>query len=110
MLKKLIAQGAEAKLFLEDNKVIKNRFKKSYRIKEIDDRLRNFRTRREEKIVQRNRHKNCNSSQQHNHSRRFDNVKHDFKQTNILYRLWTVIFFRKGRGQGSGPASAKGRA
>ena len=52
MLKKLIAQGAEAKLFLEDNKVIKNRFKKSYRIKEIDDRLRNFRTRREAKILQ----------------------------------------------------------
>ncbi|MBS3114443.1 hypothetical protein J4448_05055 [Candidatus Woesearchaeota archaeon] len=46
-MKKIIAQGAEAKLFLEDNKIIKNRFLKSYRIKEIDERLRGFRTRRE---------------------------------------------------------------
>lgn len=52
MPQKLIAQGAEAKLFLEDNKIIKNRFKKAYRIKEIDDRLRSFRTRREAKILQ----------------------------------------------------------
>ena len=51
-MKQIIAQGAEAKLFLEDNKVIKNRFPKSYRIKEIDDKLRGFRTRREAKILQ----------------------------------------------------------
>lgn len=49
---KLIAQGAEAKLFLEGNKVIKQRFRKSYRIREIDERLRGFRTRREAKILQ----------------------------------------------------------
>lgn len=49
---KLIAQGAEAKLFLEDGRIIKNRFPKSYRIKEIDDKLRGFRTRREAKILQ----------------------------------------------------------
>lgn len=52
MSKKLIAQGAEAKLFLEDNTILKNRFRKSYRIKEIDDKLRGFRTRREAKILQ----------------------------------------------------------
>src|SRR3989344_470991 len=52
MPKKLIAQGAEAKLFLENNHVLKNRFKKSYRIKEIDEKLRAFRTRREAKILQ----------------------------------------------------------
>lgn len=52
MPQKLIAQGAEAKLFLENNQIIKNRFKKSYRIKEIDDKLRGFRTRREAKILQ----------------------------------------------------------
>lgn len=51
MSKKLIAQGAEAKLFLDGNNLIKNRFKKSYRIKEIDERLRSFRTRREAKIL-----------------------------------------------------------
>lgn len=52
MTKKLIAQGAEAKLFLENNNIIKNRFPKSYRIKEIDQKLRGFRTRREAKILQ----------------------------------------------------------
>ena len=53
ILKKLIiAQGAEAKLFLEDGDILKNRFKKTYRIKEIDDKLRGFRTRREAKILQ----------------------------------------------------------
>ena len=52
MPQKLIAQGAEAKLFLEGNKIIKNRFPNSYRIKEIDEKLRGFRTRREAKILQ----------------------------------------------------------
>ena len=52
MPQKLISQGAEAKLFLEGDKVIKNRFTKSYRIKEIDQKLRRFRTRREAKILQ----------------------------------------------------------
>ena len=51
-MKKLIAQGAEAKLFLEVNTIIKNRFPKTYRLKEIDVKLRGFRTRREAKILQ----------------------------------------------------------
>ena len=51
-MKKLIAQGAEAKLFLEEGSIIKNRFPKFYRIKEIDEKLRGFRTRREAKILQ----------------------------------------------------------
>ena len=49
---KLIAQGAESKLFLNKGKVIKNRFRKTYRIKEIDERLRKFRTKREAKILE----------------------------------------------------------
>ncbi|MBI2558217.1 Kae1-associated serine/threonine protein kinase [Candidatus Woesearchaeota archaeon] len=52
MPKRLIAQGAEARLFLEHNLIVKNRFSKSYRIKEIDEKLRGFRTRREAKILQ----------------------------------------------------------
>ena len=52
MPKKLIAQGAEAKLFLEDDRIIKNRFAKSYRLKAIDDKLRGFRTRREAKVLE----------------------------------------------------------
>ncbi|MEK6948597.1 MAG: KEOPS complex kinase/ATPase Bud32 [Nanoarchaeota archaeon] len=49
---KLIAQGAEAKLFLDKNKIVKSRFVKTYRIKEIDDRLRKARTKREAKILE----------------------------------------------------------
>ena len=51
-MKKLIAQGAESKLFLDGSKVIKNRFRKKYRIKEIDEKLRKFRTKREAKVLQ----------------------------------------------------------
>ena len=52
MPQKLIAQGAESKLFLGGDKILKNRFKKNYRIKEIDDKLRKFRTKREAKVLQ----------------------------------------------------------
>ncbi|MBI2647045.1 Kae1-associated serine/threonine protein kinase [Candidatus Woesearchaeota archaeon] len=52
MSKKLIAQGAEARLFLGEGKILKQRFQKSYRIREIDKKLRGFRTRREAKILQ----------------------------------------------------------
>lgn len=51
-MQKLIAQGAEAKLFEENNEIIKLRFNKTYRIKELDEKLRGFRTRREAKILQ----------------------------------------------------------
>src|SRR3989338_3498819 len=51
-MKELIAQGAEAKLFLEGDGVLKNRFGKKYRIKEIDAKLRGFRTRREAKVLE----------------------------------------------------------
>ncbi|MDP6600207.1 MAG: hypothetical protein QF798_02105, partial [Candidatus Woesearchaeota archaeon] len=50
-MKKLIAQGAESKLFLVENNVVKDRFRKKYRIKEIDDRLRKTRTKREAKVL-----------------------------------------------------------
>ncbi len=49
---KLLAQGAEAKIFLEGNAVIKNRFHKKYRIKQLDDKLKGFRTRREAKVLE----------------------------------------------------------
>ena len=52
MPKKLIAQGAEAKLFLEDNRIVKNRFQKNYRLRVLDNRLRGSRTRREAKVLE----------------------------------------------------------
>ena len=48
---KLISQGAEAKLFLENGTVRKHRLPKPYRIKEMDDMLRGTRTRREAKTL-----------------------------------------------------------
>lgn len=50
-MKKLIAQGAEAKLFRSENKSVKERIKKSYRLKQIDEKIRKSRTKREAKML-----------------------------------------------------------
>ncbi|MBC8500624.1 MAG: Kae1-associated serine/threonine protein kinase [Nanoarchaeota archaeon] len=47
-----IGSGAEAIIYLDNNKVVKKRIKKSYRIKEIDSTLRKTRTRTEAKILE----------------------------------------------------------
>lgn len=44
---KLIAQGAEGKIYKTDDRIIKERIKKNYRISEIDSKLRKERTRAE---------------------------------------------------------------
>ncbi|MFH1212130.1 MAG: KEOPS complex kinase/ATPase Bud32 [Candidatus Woesearchaeota archaeon] len=46
-----LARGAEAIIIRDGSEVIKKRISKGYRIKEIDESLRNFRTRREAKII-----------------------------------------------------------
>ena len=51
-MKTLIAQGAEAKIFKENNIIIKERVLKSYRIKELDEKIRKYRTRREISILE----------------------------------------------------------
>ncbi|MFH1607590.1 MAG: KEOPS complex kinase/ATPase Bud32 [archaeon] len=48
---KTIAQGAEAKIILSDDFVIKDRIKKSYRIPELDKKIRTRRTRSEAKLL-----------------------------------------------------------
>jgi len=50
---KLIQQGAEANMYLDEknNTIIKDRIKKSYRITELDNRLRKSRTRSESKLM-----------------------------------------------------------
>jgi len=48
---KILQQGAEAKIILNDNQIIKNRIKKLYRIKELDIKLRSRRTRSEAKLL-----------------------------------------------------------
>ena len=46
-----ISQGAEARIFLENNEITKDRFEKKYRHPLIDSELRKQRTRREAKIL-----------------------------------------------------------
>ena len=48
---KLIARGAEAEIYVDKDKVVKNRIEKDYRLKEIDDKLRRTRTKKEAKIL-----------------------------------------------------------
>ncbi|MEK6945924.1 MAG: KEOPS complex kinase/ATPase Bud32 [Nanoarchaeota archaeon] len=49
---KIIQQGAEAKIILSNNFIIKNRVKKSYRLKELDDSIRKRRTKAETKLLE----------------------------------------------------------
>ena len=47
----LIAEGAEARIYEDNSVIIKDRVEKTYRIKEIDDKLRKSRTNREAKVL-----------------------------------------------------------
>ncbi|MBT4257988.1 Kae1-associated serine/threonine protein kinase [archaeon] len=51
MTTKIIAQGAEAIITLEKNLILKNRIKKSYRISELDEKIRKQRTKKEIKLL-----------------------------------------------------------
>ena len=48
----LISKGAEAEIHLDNDIIIKKRIPKNYRLKDIDDKLRKFRTRREAKVLE----------------------------------------------------------
>jgi Kae1-associated kinase Bud32 len=50
-MKMKIAQAAEAIIYKEDNKIFKDRIKKSYRISEIDEKIRKSRTKSETKLL-----------------------------------------------------------
>ncbi len=51
MTQKILCQGAEAKIILSDNFVIKDRIKKSYRLPELDEKIRKRRTKSESKLL-----------------------------------------------------------
>ena len=51
-MEKIIAQGAEAIITLENNKILKNRTPKSYRHPELDAKIRKRRTKAEAKLLQ----------------------------------------------------------
>ena len=46
-----LAQGAEAIVYRDGDKVVKHRFSKTYRHPQLDKSLRQFRTRREGKVI-----------------------------------------------------------
>ena len=52
MPSKIIQQGAEAIISLNQNKILKNRIKKSYRLPILDEKLRKSRTKSEAKIIE----------------------------------------------------------
>jgi TP53 regulating kinase-like protein len=53
-MKTLIQQGAEAKIFLDkkENLIVKDRISKSYRLKELDEKIRKQRTKSEKKLLE----------------------------------------------------------
>ena len=53
MKNNLLMQGAEAVILQEGNFIIKDRIPKSYRIKELDDKIRKHRTKEEKKLLER---------------------------------------------------------
>jgi Kae1-associated kinase Bud32 len=48
---KILFQGAEAKIFLIEDKIVKDRIPKSYRISELDNKIREQRTKKEAKLL-----------------------------------------------------------
>ena len=52
MKQKILFHGAEAKIIFSNNLIIKDRIKKSYRIPELDDKIRRLRTRKETKLLE----------------------------------------------------------
>src|SRR3989338_2784347 len=51
-MEKILQRGAEAVIFLNGSDVIKRRIKKSYRIPELDEKIRKLRTRSEARILE----------------------------------------------------------
>ena len=51
MTQEILQQGAEAIIYKIDNKVVKDRIKKSYRIPELDLKIRRRRTKAEAKLL-----------------------------------------------------------
>jgi Kae1-associated kinase Bud32 len=56
-MKKIIQRGAEAILYLDKGKLVKERISKGYRIPELDSKIRRQRTRSEAKLMERSRGK-----------------------------------------------------
>ncbi len=51
-MKKILQQGAEAIIYIDEGRIIKDRIKKSYRNSELDDKIRKSRTKSEIKLLE----------------------------------------------------------
>ena len=51
-MRKEISRGAESVIYLDNNKIIKDRIRKNYRIPELDNKIRSTRTRSEAKLLE----------------------------------------------------------
>ena len=83
---KLLAQGAESKIFLDKDRIIKERFPKTYRIKEIDNRLRKSRTNREAKVLEKLRQINFPVPNLISHNGK-DTITMDFIEGKLLKNI-----------------------
>lgn len=87
---KIIDKGAEAIISVEENVILKDRAAKGYRLKDIDDRLRKFRTRREAKVLDRLEEINFPAPRLHSMCDQAMQLRMDMIQGNkirdILYR------------------------
>lgn len=75
-MSKIIAQGAEAKIILEKDFIIKNRVKKTYRHSKLDEKIRKKRTKSENKLLKKaSEIINCPIPKE---SKEFDKIKMPF--------------------------------
>ena len=73
----IIQQGAEAIILKNNNKIIKERIKKSYRISELDEKIRKLRTRSETKLLEK-ASKIVNIPKIHNSNEKTKKIEMDF--------------------------------
>jgi Kae1-associated kinase Bud32 len=87
-----IAQGAEAKLFKTGNKVIKDRFAKTYRHKELDSKLRKSRTKKEAKVLIKMKELGIPSSEYISHDEKEMKIEMKFVDGHVLKNVFNKDF------------------
>ena len=88
---RLVEKGAEANLYRENGKLIKERIKKDYRIQELDLRLRRSRTKREGKLLERARRSGIHTPRIHETDLKKFTIKMEFVDGKLLRDLISEI-------------------
>ena len=92
MLMKPIAQGAEARLFKAGDTVIKDRFAKTYRHSELDNKLRKSRTKKEAKVLIKMKELNIPSSEYISHDEKEMKIEMKFVDGKVLKNIFNQDF------------------